>query len=55
MDKGNEVRLIFENFENGLVKAGVNIGNINYDVLCRIRLKAWNEVEELLRASSETE
>ena len=43
-----EIQKIIENFENGLLSAGLNADYVNYDVLAGVRSKVWQELEDLL-------
>jgi hypothetical protein len=43
----NKIMQIIENFENGLLSAGINADNIDYDVLANVRKECWDELEKL--------
>lgn len=42
-----KIQKTIEEFENGLLTAGLNADNIDYDILSEVRQKCWKELEEL--------
>lgn len=47
-EKQEQIRKIIEQFEHGLSLAGINSDNIDYDILAGVRVKCWNDLENLI-------
>jgi len=43
-----EIKKIIEQFESGLVSAGVRADNVDYDILAEVRTKCWNDLKTLI-------
>lgn len=44
-----ELREIIKQFEIGLFKAGINIDNVNYDILADVRRECWDKLIQLIK------
>ncbi len=47
-EKSKEVRKIIDNFEQGLLRAGLNADDIDYDILAEVRTECWKNLDNLL-------
>lgn len=47
-DQKKEIRSIIERFENGLFRAGITTGDIDYDILSEVRMECWHSLENLI-------
>ncbi len=43
-----DIQKALEQFENGLIKCGLNADDVDYDKLCELRQDTWNYFEALM-------